>query len=102
MQKIDITPHEDSRLLPCPICGKQAYWRRIRLSSGFNRTGIAPENATITEEKVTMSGEKLYQWERHGYAIHCLTKKCRCRTPLTGKIGLEEAISEWNTKRISS
>lgn len=99
MLKIDTTPHKDERLLPCPICGGQTYWRKIRLSHGFNRTGIAPRNAFIAEERTTLGGQKLYLWERHGYAIHCMTKNCRCRTPLKGKELLEEAIAEWNTQR---
>ncbi len=100
MLKIDITPHEDERILPCPICGKQAYWRKIRLSQGSNRTGTAPRNAFVTEEKLTLNGRKIYHWERHGYAVHCMTENCRCRTPLKGKETLEEAIEDWNEHRI--
>ena len=96
----EIESFSDSRILPCPICGKEAFWRRITIGSGMNRTGNAPEGAEIIEERVSLSGRKIYRWERIGYAIHCKTPKCRCRTPLGGYRTLEEAIDFWNSKRM--
>lgn len=93
--------YEDPRLLPCALCGGKAYYKRTVLWRGCNSTGEAPEGAEIVEVKEPLSGNppKLYRWEKYGYAVHCLTPKCGCRTARNGYKTLDEAVEAWNGNR---
>ena len=72
--------HEDSRIKACKFCGGKAYWVDVVICRSANKTGDLPEGAVLSETKETLSGGKVYFWERHGYGIHCLTPKCPART----------------------
>ena len=96
MSKTIPEDHEDQRINPCRICGGQGYWRDYIIGRGTNKTGIFPKGAVLARERTAMAGFKVYDWERHGFAIHCLTHKCLCRTAHVGFKTLEKAISAWN------
>ena len=89
--------HEDARIAPCPYCGGRGYWSDMVIAKGVSRNGALPEDAALTEAKRNpATGRESLFWERHGYAIHCSTPRCKGRTAHWGYRTLERAIAWWN------
>ncbi len=95
---------EDPRILPCALCGGKACYNEVVICRGFNKSGNLPEDAKLTKTRRPLSGNPplVYEWERIGYNIHCLTPHCGNRTALGGKRTLEEAIEKWNSNRVDT
>ncbi len=99
----------DDRLLPCALCGGQAFYRNnIVIGRGSTGRGDPPEGTVAVKEirnpayghqSGAFPTKKI--WERRGYGVHCMTPNCGRRTVLGGKRTLEEAIEAWNGNRLT-